>query len=77
MEGGHAIQSYQFGASFRDGVVEWAFALKTDDGKQHVLRIRDGEEVPVLHALVRGDSTVYFDAKSQTLRTGWNTPGKQ
>ena len=74
--GGHAVEKYQFSAQLSEGVVNWSFGVQTDDGKKHELTLRDGEEVPVLHSILRNDSTVYFDPKTGTLRTGWNTPGK-
>lgn len=75
MNGGQSVKRYQFVAVLRDGVVEWSLALETDDGQRHTLRVRDGEEVPVLLDLLRRDATVYFDPESKTLRTGWNLPG--
>ncbi len=73
---GRAIQKYQFAARFTDGVVSWSCGLETDDGAKHELTLRDGEEVPVLQSILRHDATVYFDAKSGMLRTGWDRPGK-
>ena len=74
--GGKAVEKYQFAAQITEGVVNWSFGVQTDDGEKYELTLRDGEEVPVLHAILRKDSTVYFDPKSGTLRTGWNLPGK-
>ncbi len=75
MSGGLSIKRYQFTATLRDGVTEWALHLETDDGARSTLRIRDGEEVPVLLDMLRHDKTVYFDASTGTLRTGWAAPG--
>jgi hypothetical protein len=76
MEGGRPVKRYQVAARLRDGLVEWSFALETDDGERYVLPIRDGEEIPVLRDLCRRDPTVYFDPNSSTLRSGWNLPGR-
>ncbi|MEP0847674.1 MAG: hypothetical protein HRF50_12765 [Phycisphaerae bacterium] len=75
MTGGQAVRRYQVAATMRDGVVEWSLWLETDDGQKHALRIRDGEEIPVLVDLLRRDKTVYYDAAALTLRSGWSAPG--
>jgi len=75
MDGGSPVQKYQVTAAFKNGVVEWSFAVQTDDGERYSMPVRDGEEIPVLLDLLRRDKTVYFDVKTQSLRTGWNTPG--
>jgi hypothetical protein len=77
MQTGHPVRKYQFSATLREGVVEWTFGVQTDDGVDHIVPIRDGEEVPVLRDICRHDGTIYFDGESRTLRTGWNVPGKQ
>jgi hypothetical protein len=75
METGLPVTRYQFLASFADGVVEWTLCLETDDGKRHSIRLRDGEEVPILLELCRRDKSLYYDDKFGALRTGWNFPG--
>lgn len=75
MDGGAPVTHYQWLATFRDGVVEWRLGVQTSAG-QHLIPIRDGEEVPVLLDILRQDATVYFDAENGTLRTGWSTPGE-
>ncbi len=75
MEGGQAIVRYQLLATFHDGAASWRLLLETKDNRSHDLTIRDGEEVPVLLELLRGDKSVYFDARTGTLGTGWNFPG--
>ncbi|MFQ5468400.1 MAG: hypothetical protein ACE5DS_09735 [Kiloniellaceae bacterium] len=77
MNAGLPIRKYQFTAALRDGVVEWSIGIETDDGEQHLLAIRDGEEVPVLREMCRSDTTIYYDPESRTFRTGWNIPGKE
>lgn len=74
---GGAVDKYQFTAKINDGVIEWSLGLHTDDGEKYHVTITQGEEIPVLHTMLRNDSTVYYDAKAGTLRTGWNTPGKE
>lgn len=76
MISGKPISKYQVAAKLRDGVVEWTFAVQTDDGQFHVLPVRDGEEMPILIQMCRDDNTVYFDAATGTLRSGWNSPGE-
>lgn len=74
--GARAIEKYEFSATMREGVIEWSLGLQTDDGQKHALRVRDGEEVPILLDLLRHDTTVYFDPAGPTVRTGWNAVGK-
>lgn len=76
MKSGEAVMKYQIGATLKNGVVEWTFALQTEDGKQHYFPIRDAEEIPALLDMCRHDMTIYFDATTSTIRSGWNTPGK-
>lgn len=76
MDGGKAVQKYQFAATLRDGVVEWHLGLSLDSGERVVVPIRDGEEVPILMQLCRSDLSVYYDVSTRTLRSGWNTPGQ-
>lgn len=75
MDTGLPVSRYQFLAALRDGVVEWRLALETDDGRRHELRLRDGEEVPILMELFKNDRSTYFDAGGAVLRSGWNFPG--
>lgn len=75
MVGGVSVERYQFLARIHDGVVEWSVGFETQGGTQHVLPLKDGEEVPVLADLLRRDPTMYYDAESGTLRTGWNATG--
>jgi len=72
---GVQVKKYEVVASFKEGVIEWQFGFMTDDGKQHHLRVRDGEELPILLELCRSDWTLFFHAATQTFRTGWNMPG--
>jgi len=76
MEGGRPVRRYQISARFRNGLVEWSFAVETEDGERYVIGIRDGEEIPVLRELCRCDPTIYFDPQTSTLRSGWNLPGR-
>ncbi|MFN0138206.1 MAG: hypothetical protein ACKVS9_19040 [Phycisphaerae bacterium] len=69
------LAKYEIAALFREGVVEWALTLQTDDAKRHVMRVRDGEEVPLLLDLLRKDTTLYFSPSTATLRTGLNSLG--
>lgn len=75
MEPGLLVNKYQVVAQIRAGVVEWRFAVETEDGEQHTLPIHDGEEIPVLLDIVRRDTTVHYDPRSGALSTGWNDPG--
>ena len=75
MKPGLHVDKYQVSASFRGGVVEWRFVVQTEDGETHELRVRDGEEIPVLLDMVRRDATVHYDPESGSLATGWNNPG--
>lgn len=75
MAGGQPIVRYQLLATITEGIVSWRLVLETKDNRQHEMPIRDGEEVPVLLELIRGDKSVFFDASSGTLGTGWNFPG--
>ena len=75
MEPHQHVDKYQVTATFREGVVEWAFLLETDGGEHYTLPVRDGEEIPVLLDICRRDPTIYFDQHTQTLSTGWNDPG--
>lgn len=77
MAEGRTISRYQVLASFRDGIVTWRMAFETDDNKQHLLDVRDGEEIPVLVDLCRKDHTIFFDAESAEFRTGWNAVGQE
>ncbi|MFH1748975.1 MAG: hypothetical protein ABIG44_18240 [Planctomycetota bacterium] len=69
------VNKYQVAARVADGLVEWRFAVETEDGQQHELSIRDGEEIPVLLDIVRRDTTVHYDPVNGALSTGWNNPG--
>lgn len=75
MTSGVLVERYQFLAQVRDGVVEWTVAVETQGGVQHVLPLKDGEEVPILADFLRRDRTMYFDPETRTLRTGWNPAG--
>lgn len=70
-----AVRKYQVAATFKNAVVEWTFAVETEEGEKHFLPVRDAEEIPVLVDLCRNDPTVYFDEKTCTIRSGWNSPG--
>ena len=70
------IGKYEVTAAFREGVVEWSLGLQTDDGKKHNVRVRDGEELPILIDLLRRDKTVYFSASQSTIRTGMDAVGQ-
>lgn len=76
MAGGHPVVKYQFAARVRDGLVSWTMGIQTDDGVEHVVELREAEEVPLLREICRSDATIYYDGETQTLRTGWNVPGK-
>ena len=65
MDGGKLVSKYQFAAALGDGVVDWSFAVQTDDGRTHTLPIRDGEEVPILQDMCRGDLSVFYDADAR------------
>jgi hypothetical protein len=69
------VDKYQITATFRGGVVEWHFAIETEDGQQHELPVRDGEEIPILLEIVKRDATLHYDPRSCSLSTGWNNPG--
>lgn len=75
LKSGEAVKKYQIGATIKNGVIEWTFALQTEDGGQHVFPIRDAEEIPTLLDMCRRDTTIYFDAMTGTIRSGWNSPG--
>lgn len=75
MTAGLLVERYQFLAQVRDTTIEWSLALETHGGAQHVMRLKDGEEVPILADFLRRDRTMYFDMETKTLRTGWNPTG--
>jgi len=75
MDAGQHVNKYQVTATFRGDVVKWRFVVETEDGEQHELPVRDGEEIPILLDLVRRDETVSFDPRTRLLSTGWNNPG--
>jgi hypothetical protein len=77
MDTGLPVARYQLIASLADSVVHWRLGLETDDGRRHEIALRDGEEVPILLDLLRGDKHVYFDERTRALRTGWNFPGER
>ncbi len=72
---GLIVDKYQVVAAFRGGVVEWHFAVQTEDGRSHEVAVRDGEEIPVLLDIVRKDATVRYDPQTCSLSTGWNKLG--
>jgi hypothetical protein len=72
---GLSVRKYEVRARFVAGAVEWTFALQTDDGGKHEIHIQDGEEIPLLLEICKRDWTVFYDPKSHTFRSGWNTPG--
>ncbi|MBU0641055.1 MAG: hypothetical protein KKB50_19505 [Planctomycetes bacterium] len=76
MDPGRHVDKYQVAAKFRQNVVEWTFAVETEDGQQHQLAIVDVASIPVLLELVQKDETVFFDPEARTLSTGWNDPGR-
>lgn len=76
MSEGLHVKKYRFTAKFVDSIVEWAISVETDDGQKFRVPLRDGEEVPVLHGLLRADPHVYFDPQEFKLSTGWNNPGE-
>lgn len=75
MTSGVLVERYQFLSQIRDGVVEWTMSVEVQGGTQYVLPLKDGEEVPILADFLRRDRTMYYDAESKTLRTGWNPTG--
>jgi hypothetical protein len=75
MDTGIPVSRYQFQAAYREGILEWSLGLETNDSARHELRIRDGEEIPILMSILQTDKSVYYHAESKTLRTGWNFPG--
>ena len=75
MKLGEPVAKYRFSASFRDGIADWTFSLVTEAGQTHDVPIRDGDEIPLLLQMCRQDMTVFFDPKTLTFCTGWNTPG--
>lgn len=77
MSSGQPVARYQVFATIIEGVVEWTFAIQTEDGERHNLQLRDGEEVPLLLDICRHDQTIYYDKESKVLRTGWNVPGRK
>jgi len=76
MTKGQAVRKYQVAATFSNDVVEWSFAIQTEDAQEHVLKVRDGEEIPTLVDLCRRDLSIYYDPQTRTLRSGWNAPGR-
>lgn len=76
MDGGKAIQKYQFAATVKDGLIEWSLGLSLEGGERVVLPIREGEEIPILMQLCRGDLSIYYDPSTRTIRSGWNSPGQ-
>jgi len=75
MEDFLALSKYEVSAAFREGVVEWSLHLQTEDGRKHAVRVRDGEELPILIDILRRDATVYFSPSTSTLRTGLSALG--
>jgi len=75
MQPGQHVDKYQIVATLRGGTVEWHLLLQTEDGEQHNLTVRDGEEIPILLKLLLKDSSMYFNPQSGALSTGWNDPG--
>lgn len=75
MSDGLHVNKYRFTAKFSDAVVSWALSVETEGGQKFQIPLRDGEEVPVLLSIFKGDAHVYFDPKESRLSTGWNVPG--
>jgi hypothetical protein len=69
------VDKYLVTATFRSGIVEWRFRVQTEDGREHEVLVRDGEEIPILLDIVRRDATVFYDEQTHSLGTGWNSPG--
>ena len=76
MELGRRVGKYQLTASFHQGLVAWTLTLETDGGERFALPIKDGEEVPILLDICQADASLFYDAETRTLSTGWNDPGK-
>ncbi|MBL8877506.1 MAG: hypothetical protein JNG88_00175 [Phycisphaerales bacterium] len=75
MDGPILVHKYQVVARFRENRVDWNLMLETSDGQKHVVPVCDGAELPIILDVVRRDRTIFFDAKSCSLSSGWNDPG--
>lgn len=75
MDGPILVHKYQVVARFRENRVDWSLMLETSDGQKHVVPVCDGAELPVILDVVRRDRTIFYDAKSRSLTSGWNDPG--
>jgi hypothetical protein len=75
MELGELVHKYNVSVQVGGYGVKWTLALETSSGQRHQLTLSNGTDVQNALHLVRGDKSLYYDAKSQTLSTGWNDPG--
>lgn len=75
MELGELVSKYNIAMQVGGYGVKWTLALETNTGKRHELPLSSAADVEHALALVRGDKSLYFDPRTQTLCTGWNDPG--
>lgn len=75
MSHGLPVSKYKVTAAIEGGVVLWSLGIETENGDRHEISVRDGEEIPILLAMAKGDGQIFYDAATGRLTTGWNDPG--
>lgn len=74
-ENGNYVHKYRFSATVQPDYVSWKLSLQLDTGEHVEVPIRAGEEIPLLLELCRRDRSLFWNAQTRTLTTGWNDPG--
>ena len=75
MELGEMVSKYNVAMQVGGYGTKWTLSVETSSGKRHHLTLSAGADVDNALKLVRGDKSLYFDVKTNTLSTGWNDPG--